>query len=236
MRKTLLALAVALVLPIAGWAKKPKKITLSKDAFISDLMSRMTIEEKIGQLNLLDAGQLNTGVGQKGVEDQALLNGEVGGFLSLMGVDRIREVQQYAVEKSRLGIPLLFGLDVIHGYHTIFPIPLALSCTWDMEMIERAARVAAIEATADGIPWVYSPMVDISRDARWGRIAESAGEDPFLGSAIARAMVMGYQGDKRQGGRYATDEVMACVKHFALYGAAEAGLDYNVTDMSRVRM
>ena len=236
MRKTLLALAVALVLPIAGWAKKPKKITLSKDAFISDLMSRMTIEEKIGQLNLLDAGQLNTGVGQKGVEDQALLNGEVGGFLSLMGVDRIREVQQYAVEKSRLGIPLLFGLDVIHGYHTIFPMPLALSCTWDMEMIERAARVAAIEATADGIPWVYSPMVDISRDARWGRIAESAGEDPFLGSAIARAMVMGYQGDKRQGGRYATDEVMACVKHFALYGAAEAGLDYNVTDMSRVRM
>ncbi|MBO4659335.1 MAG: beta-glucosidase BglX [Prevotella sp.] len=236
MRKTLLALAIALVLPIAGWAKKPKKITMSKDAFISGLMSRMTIEEKIGQLNLLDAGQLNTGVGKKGVEDQAILNGEVGGFLSLMGVDRIREVQQYAVEHSRLGIPLLFGLDVIHGYHTIFPIPLALSCTWDMEMIERTARVAAIEATADGIPWVYSPMVDISRDARWGRIAESAGEDPFLGSAIARAMVMGYQGDKRQGGRYATDEVMACVKHFALYGAAESGLDYNVTDMSRVRM
>ena len=236
MRKTLLALAVTLILPMASWAKKPKKITLDKDAFISELMSRMTIEEKIGQLNLLDAGQLNTGVGQKGVEDQAILKGEVGGFLSLQGVDRIREVQQYAVEKSRLGIPLLFGLDVIHGYHTIFPIPLALSCTWDMEMIERAARIAAIEATADGIPWVYSPMVDISRDARWGRIAESAGEDPFLGSAIARAMVMGYQGDKRQGGRYGTDEVMACVKHFALYGASESGLDYNVTDMSRVRM
>ena len=236
MKHTLLTLVVALLLPTAMMAKKPKKITLSKDEFINELMSRMTLEEKIGQLNLLDAGQLNTGTGQKGVEDQSILNGEVGGFLSLMGADRIREVQQYAVEKSRLGIPLLFGLDVIHGYHTIFPIPLAMSCTWDLEKVQLAARTAAIEATADGIPWVYSPMVDISRDARWGRIAESAGEDPFLGSAMAKAMVMGYQGDKRHGGQYATDEVMACVKHFALYGASEAGLDYNVTDMSRVRM
>ena len=236
MKHTLLTLAIALLLPTGMVAKKPKKITQSKDEFISELMSRMTLEEKIGQLNLLDAGQLNTGVGQKGVEDQSILNGEVGGFLSLMGVDRIREVQQYAVEKSRLGIPLLFGLDVIHGYHTIFPIPLAMSCTWDLEKVQQAARMAAIEATADGIPWVYSPMVDICRDARWGRIAESAGEDPFLGSAIAKAMVLGYQGDKRHGGQYATDEVMACVKHFALYGASESGLDYNVTDMSRVRM
>lgn len=237
MKKTaLLTLVVALLLPTATWAKKPKKITQTKDEFINELMARMTLEEKLGQLNLLDAGQLNTGVGKKGVEDQSILNGEVGGFLSLMGVDRIREVQQYAVEKSRLGIPLLFGLDVIHGYHTIFPIPLAMSCTWDIEKVKLAARTAAIEATADGIPWVYSPMVDICRDARWGRIAESAGEDPFLGSEIAKAMVLGYQGDKRNGGRYATDEVMACVKHFALYGASESGLDYNVTDMSRVRM
>ena len=236
MKHTLLTLVVALLLPTAIAAKKPKKITQNKDEFINELMSRMTLEEKIGQLNLLDAGQLNTGTGQKGVEDQSILNGEVGGFLSLMGADRIREVQQYAVEKSRLGIPLLFGLDVIHGYHTIFPIPLAMSCTWDLEKVQLAARTAAIEATADGIPWVYSPMVDISRDARWGRIAESAGEDPFLGSAMAKAMVMGYQGDKRHGGQYATDEVMACVKHFALYGASESGLDYNVTDMSRVRM
>ena len=136
MKHTLLTLVVALLLPTAMMAKKPKKITQSRDEFINELMSRMTLEEKIGQLNLLDAGQLNTGTGQKGVEDQSILNGEVGGFLSLMGADRIREVQQYAVEKSRLGIPLLFGLDVIHGYHTIFPIPLAMSCTWDLEKVQ----------------------------------------------------------------------------------------------------
>ena len=213
-----------------------KDVTDKGDKFIDDLMSRMTVEEKIGQLNLIDAGSIDTGIGQKGVEQKDLQEGLVGGYLGLMNASRIYEVQKYAVEKSRLGIPLIFGLDVIHGYRTIFPIPLGLACTWDIKAIEQCARIAASEAAADGICWVYSPMVDISKDARWGRIAESAGEDPYLGSRIAEAYVKGYQGDKIKGGTYHTNEVMACVKHFALYGSVESGLDYNVTDMSRVRM
>ncbi|MBR6945751.1 MAG: beta-glucosidase BglX [Prevotella sp.] len=215
-----------------------KDLTLEeqRSAFIRYLMEQMTIEEKIGQLNLIDAGNINTGIGQKGVEQEDLKAGQVGAYLSLLKADRIRAVQQYAVEQSRLGIPLLFGFDVIHGYRTIFPIPLALSCTWDMAAVERCARIAATEAAADGICWVYSPMVDIARDARWGRIAESAGEDPYMGSRMAEAYVIGYQGKKVPGDRFSTDEVMSCMKHFGLYGASESGLDYNVTDMSRVRM
>jgi len=147
-------------------------------------------------------------------------------------VERIREVQRQAVEESRLGIPLLFGMDVIHGYETIFPIPLGLSCTWDMKAIEESARIAAVEASADGISWTFSPMVDVSRDPRWGRVSEGNGEDPFLGAAIARAMIRGYQGKDMS----RNDEIMACVKHFALYGASEAGRDYNTVDMSRQRM
>lgn len=150
----------------------------------------------------------------------------------MKGVERIRDLQKLAVEESRLGIPLLFGMDVIHGYETIFPIPLGLSCTWNMEAIEQSARIAAIEASADGICWTFSPMVDVCRDARWGRISEGNGEDPYLGSEIARAMVRGYQGDAMK----RNDEIMACVKHFALYGGAEAGRDYNSVDMSRQRM
>ena len=147
-------------------------------------------------------------------------------------MERIREVQRQAVEESRLGIPLLFGMDVIHGYETIFPIPLGLSCTWDMKAIEESARIAAVEASADGISWTFSPMVDVSRDPRWGRVSEGNGEDPFLGAAIARAMIRGYQGKDMS----RNDEIMACVKHFALYGASEAGRDYNTVDMSRQRM
>ena len=134
------------------------------------------------------------------------------------------------------GIPLLFGMDGIHGYETIFPIPLGLSCTWDMKAIEESARIAAIEASADGISWTFSPMVDISRDPRWGRVSEGSGEDPFLGSLIARAMIQGYQGEKLADQLKRNDEIMACVKHFALYGAAEGGRDYNTVDMSRQRM
>ena len=149
---------------------------------------------------------------------------------------KIRDVQKLAVENSRLGIPLLFGMDVIHGYETIFPIPLGLSCTWDMAAIGQSARIAAIEASADGISWTFSPMVDISRDPRWGRVSEGSGEDPFLGGAIARAMVLGYQGKDLNDQLTRNDEIMACVKHFALYGAGEAGRDYNTVDMSRNRM
>ena len=156
----------------------------------------------------------------------------MGGLFNLKGVERIREVQRQAVEESRLGIPLLFGMDVIHGYETIFPIPLGLSCTWDMKAIEESARIAAVEASADGISWTFSPMVDVSRDPRWGRVSEGNGEDPFLGAAIARAMIRGYQGKDMS----RNDEIMACVKHFALYGASEAGRDYNTVDMSRQRM
>lgn len=199
-------------------------------AFVDSLMKEMTLEEKIGQLNLIDAGAINTGEGEKGIQHADIRAGRVGAVLSVMGQDEIRQVQHIAAEESRLGIPLLFGLDVIHGYRTIFPIPLALSCTWDTAAVRTMARIAAAEGSADGINWFYSPMVDIARDARWGRVAESSGEDPFLGSAIAQAYIKGYQNGSEN------ENVLACVKHFAMYGASESGLDYNITDMSRVRM
>lgn len=202
------------------------------DRFIDQLMKKMTLEEKIGQLNLPVTGEITTGQAKSSDVAKRIRNGEVGGLFNLKGVERIREVQRQAVEESRLGIPLLFGMDVIHGYETIFPIPLGLSCTWDMKAIEESARIAAIEASADGISWTFSPMVDVSRDPRWGRVSEGNGEDPFLGAAIARAMIRGYQGKDMS----RNDEIMACVKHFALYGASEAGRDYNTVDMSRQRM
>lgn len=206
------------------------------DRFIDALMKKMTVEEKIGQLNLPVTGDITTGQAKSSDVAAKIEKGLVGGLFNLKGVDRILEVQKLAVEKSRLGIPLLFGMDVIHGYETIFPIPLGLSCTWDMAAIEKSARIAAIEASADGISWTFSPMVDISRDPRWGRVSEGSGEDPFLGGAIAQAMVYGYQGANLQDQLRRNDEIMACVKHFALYGAGEAGRDYNTVDMSRNRM
>lgn len=200
--------------------------------FVDQLLQKMTLEEKLGQLNLAPAsdeivtgGNVDTEVGAR------IASGQLGGVFNLKGVDKIKALQDIAVKKSRLGIPLIVGMDVIHGYETIFPIPLALSCSWDLAAIENMARVSAREATADGINWVYSPMVDISLDARWGRVAESGGEDPFLGSQIAQAYVRGYQGDQ-----YDTDRVMACVKHYGLYGAVEGGRDYNTVDMSHLRM
>jgi len=203
-----------------------------EDRFIDDLMSKMTLEEKIGQLNLLPSGTIQTGLGQNSGVAETIRKGELGAILSLKGASSIREVQKIAVEQTRLGIPLLFGMDVIHGYETIFPLPIAMSCSWDLEGIENAASISAAEASTDGISWVYSPMVDVAPDARWGRISEGNGEDPFLSGEIASAMVRGYQGD----GTYPKGKVMACLKHYALYGAGESGLDYNTVDMSHARM
>jgi beta-glucosidase len=199
--------------------------------FIDALMKKMTIDEKIGQLNLPGSGDVVTGLASSSDIGKKIKEGKVGGLLNLKSVAKIRAVQRVAVEESRLKIPLIFGLDVIHGYETVFPIPLGLSCNWDMNAIEQSAQIAAKEASADGICWTFSPMLDISRDPRWGRISEGNGEDAFLSSQIARAMVKGYQGDFSK--HY---NIMSCVKHFALYGAAEAGRDYNTTDMSLSRM
>jgi len=201
------------------------------NAFISSLMSKMTLDEKIGQLNLPAAGDITTGQAGNSNVAKMIEEGKVGGLFNIKTVAKIKEVQRIAVEKSRLKIPLIFGMDVIHGYETVFPIPLGLSCSWDMGEIERSARIAATEASADGICWTFSPMVDIARDPRWGRISEGNGEDPYLGSEIAKAMVKGYQRDLS-----GSTDILACVKHYALYGAAEAGRDYNTTDMSPVRM
>lgn len=232
-RKTSLLLAAVLMGSTGVQAQKSPQ---DMDRFIDALMKKMTVEEKIGQLNLPVTGEITTGQAKSSDVAKKIEQGLVGGLFNLKGVAKIRDVQKLAVENSRLGIPLLFGMDVIHGYETIFPIPLGLSCTWDMEAIRKSARIAAVEASADGISWTFSPMVDISRDPRWGRVSEGNGEDPFLGGAIAKAMVSGYQGDNLDNQLKRNDEIMACVKHFALYGAGEAGRDYNTVDMSRNRM
>lgn len=203
------------------------------DRYIDGLMGKMTPEEKLGQLNLPTAGDITTGQAKSSGIAAKIKEGQVGGLFNIKGLDKIRDMQQIAVQESRLGIPLLFGMDVIHGYETAFPIPLGLAATWDMQAVEQSARTAAVEASADGICWTFSPMVDISRDPRWGRVSEGAGEDPFLGGEFAKAMVRGYQGDNSYSGN---TYIMACVKHYALYGAAEAGRDYNTVDMSRLRM
>ena len=232
-RRTSVLLAAAFLSTAAIQAQKSPQ---DMDRFIAALMKKMTVEEKIGQLNLPVSGEIVTGQAQNSDVAKKIEQGLVGGLLNLKGVEKIRDVQKLAIEKSRLGIPLIFGMDVVHGYETIFPIPLGLSCSWDMEAIRKSARVAAIEASADGISWTFSPMVDISRDPRWGRVSEGNGEDPFLGGAIAKAMVSGYQGIDLNNQLKRNDEIMACVKHFALYGAGEAGRDYNTVDMSRNRM
>lgn len=234
-KATYLFFLAALFSLSSGFAQQKKTVTAADqkmNTFIKNLLSKMTLEEKIGQLNLLTGGEATTGsVVSTGVESK-IKSGQVGGIFSLTTPARIRKAQEIAVNQTRLKIPIIFGQDVIHGYKTTFPIPLALSCSWDMALIERSARIAAVEATADGLNWTFSPMVDISRDPRWGRISEGSGEDTYLGSEIAKAMVKGYQGDDLS--KYNT--MMACVKHFALYGAAESGRDYNTTDMSLHRM
>ncbi|QEC78448.1 beta-glucosidase BglX [Mucilaginibacter ginsenosidivorax] len=224
-------LCVAL-LPFNKVSAQNKTEDAKMDVFVSGLMKKMTLDEKIGQLNLVTIGAPTTGsVVNKGVEDK-IKKGAIGGVFGIWGVDHTKEVQEAAVKNSRLHIPLIFGLDVIHGHRTIFPIPLGMSATWDLDLIKQSAHIAAKEATAEGLSWVFSPMVDIARDARWGRISEGAGEDPWYGGQVAKAMVQGYQGASLKN----ADAVMACVKHFALYGGAEAGREYNTVDMSRIKM
>jgi beta-glucosidase len=228
MRKLLIGALV-----IASQQLSAQSTDAKMNSFVANLMSKMTVDEKIGQLNLLTpGGGVATGAVVNPDVESKIKSGKVGGLFGVIGVEKIRQAQELAVNGSRLKIPLIFGSDVIHGYKTTFPIPLGLSCSWDIPMIERSARVAATEATADGLSWVFSPMVDIARDPRWGRVAEGAGEDPYLGSQISAAMIRGYQGTNLA----ADNTLIACVKHFALYGAAEGGRDYNTTDMSRIRM
>ncbi|MDV3756207.1 beta-glucosidase BglX [Elizabethkingia anophelis] len=206
--------------------------TSKKKAFVDKLIAKMTLDEKIGQLNLPSSGDFTTGQAQSSDIGKKIEQGLVGGLFNIKGVGKIRDVQKVAVEKSRLKIPMIFGMDVIHGYETTFPIPLGLSASWDMDLIQRSAQIAAQEASADGINWTFSPMVDVSREPRWGRVSEGSGEDPYLGSQIAKAMVYGYQGKDLS----LKNTILACVKHFALYGAPEGGRDYNTVDMSHIRM
>ena len=222
------ALTAMLFLPSVAHAQADAKMNL----FVDNLMNKMTLREKIGQLNLPVAGNITTGQAKSSDVAAQIARGEVGGLFNLKGVKSIRELQKIAVENSRLHIPLIFGMDVIHGYETVFPIPLALSMTWDPATVRTSAHLAATEAAADGISWTFSPMVDICRDARWGRMSEGNGEDPYLASVLAKAMVEGYQGTDLS----APNTVMACVKHFALYGAVEAGREYNTADMSHNAM
>lgn len=198
---------------------------------VSDLLSKMTLEEKIGQMNQYNGFWDVTGptpsAGDAAKKYEHLKKGYVGAMLNVRGVDEVRAVQKIAVEETRLGIPLIIGFDVIHGYKTLSPIPLAEAASWDLEAIKRSAQVAAKEAAAAGINWTFAPMVDISRDARWGRVMEGAGEDPYLGSKIAYARVKGFQGDDLA----SPETIIACAKHWAAYGFAEAGRDYNTADV-----
>ena len=237
-RISLAVLALALAASTAAQAQKKAASISTADQkmkqFIDGLMGKMTQDEKIGQLNLVSVGFDVTGPVVSKDVDANIRKGLVGGVFNTFTPVAVRKLQEMALKESRLHIPLMFGYDVIHGHRTIFPIALGLSASWDMAAVEQSARIAAEESTADGLDWVFSPMVDIARDARWGRISEGAGEDPYLGSRVAKAMVRGYQGP---GNDLTKDNtVMACLKHFALYGAAEAGREYNTTDMSQQRM
>lgn len=222
-----LMLLVGVIITVTMQAQDAKMKT-----FIDDLMKKMTLDEKIGQLNLPGSGDIVTGQASNSDIGKKIKEGKVGGLFNIKSVAKIKAVQKVAIEETRLHIPMIFGMDVIHGYETVFPIPLGLSCTWDMKAVERSAQIAAMEASADGINWTFSPMVDLARDPRWGRVSEGNGEDPYLSSQIAKAMVKGYQGTDLK----KDNTIMSCVKHYALYGAAEAGRDYNTTDMSRLRM
>ncbi len=215
-------MSCAVAQPSPSWTNDPQV-----EARIDALVKQMTLDEKIGQLVTYSAGApTGPGTGRSDYKEM-IAKGQLGSLFNLTGAAETNAMQKIAVEKSRLHIPLLFGLDVIHGYRTEFPVPLALSATWDPALVERAARVAAKETSQAGVRWTYSPMVDIARDARWGRIIEGAGEDPYLGSAMAAAYVRGYQGTKLSD----PDSIAACTKHFVGYGAAEGGRDYNTTEI-----
>jgi beta-glucosidase len=235
----LLALIVTLLVPpgticfaqsehISSASPESKVFDPQLETRVDSLLQKMRLEEKIGQLVQYSAGQpTGPGTGRSNYEDM-IAQGQVGSLFNVVDPHQINRYQHIAVDKSRLHIPILFGLDVIHGFRTEFPIPLGLASTWDPAIVEKASRAAAMEAAADGIRWTFSPMVDIARDARWGRMAEGAGEDPFLGSAMAAAYVRGYQGARLD----APDSIAACAKHFVGYGAAEGGRDYNTTEIS----
>lgn len=226
---------VGMILLIMAACEQPAA-TNELDSKVSNLLSEMTLEEKIGQMNLYNGFWSITGPppaeGDAANKYQHLEEGSVGAMLNIHGVENVRKIQEIAVNNSRLGIPVLFGYDVIHGYKTLSPIPLAEAASWDMDAIEGSARIAAIEAAAAGINWTFAPMMDISRDARWGRVMEGGGEDPFLGSRIAAARVKGFQGKDLS----ATNTIIACAKHFAGYGFAEAGRDYNTVDIGTVTL
>jgi len=202
------------------------------EAKITDLLSKMTLDEKMGQLNQYTSKWEMTGPAPKGTNEQQMLemikSGLVGSMLNVTGADATRKTQKLAVENSRLKIPLIFGYDVIHGYETMFPIPLAEAASWEPELARKSARIAAVETAASGIQWTFAPMVDVARDARWGRFMEGSGEDPYLGSLFAAARVKGFQGDDLA----ANNTIAACVKHFAAYGFIEAGREYNTVDIS----
>lgn len=230
--KKYMMIMLATMMVSSGFAKDDYKAKM--DAFVSNLLGKMTVDEKIGQLNLticseFVSGQINDN--STTVRDN-LKKGALGGLFGFKDAKQIKELQKMAVENSRLHIPLIFGYDVVHGYDVTFPIPLALSSSWNPNIVETMARISAKEAASDGVCWTYAPMVDICHDARWGRIAEGAGEDPYLGSVMAKAYIHGFQGDNDLS---KNTNIMACVKHFALYGASEAGRDYNTVDMSRQR-
>ncbi len=229
MQKTLILVTVFCGILAFGQSKVNMNLYQSK---IDSILNLMTLEEKLGQLNLPTSGDITTGQSKSSNVAQKIKEGKVGGLFNVKTAKKIKEIQRIAVEESRLGIPLIFGMDVIHGYQSTFPIPLGLASSWDLDLIQQTARMAAQEASADGINWTFSPMTDISRDARWGRVSEGSGEDPYLGSRIAEVMVRGYQGDDLS----KNNTLMACVKHFALYGAPMAGRDYNTVDMSRNMM
>src|SRR5262252_1704861 len=231
-----LAAAQATPAPAAGKApaKAPAK-TASKnlgspaiEAKVNALLAKMTLEEKVGQLVQYSAGAATGPTSGRTDDKDMIRKGQVGSLFNVTGARATNELQHIAVDESRLHIPLLFGLDVIHGYRTTFPLNLGLAATWDPEIVEKASRVAALEASAAGVRWTFSPMVDIARDARWGRMSEGSGEDPFLGALMARAYVRGYQGETLD----APDSIVACAKHYVGYGAAEGGRDYNSTEIS----
>lgn len=208
----------------AGWTHADPRM----DRYIAELMAKMTLDEKIGQLTLLTSNWESTGPTMREGYKDDVRAGRVGAIFNAYTAQYTRELQQLAVEGTRLKIPLLFGYDVIHGHRTIFPISLGEAASWDLPAIEKAARISAVEASAEGIHWTFAPMVDVSRDARWGRVSEGSGEDVYLGSLIAKARVRGYQGDDLS----RPDTILATAKHFAAYGAAQAGRDYHTVDIS----
>lgn len=222
MRKALIIAVMAVAAVSCGTNKT------AEDPRVEQLLKKMTLEEKVGQTVLFTSDWTVTGPSMRSGYLEDIKAGRCGSLLNAYTADFTMEVQRIAVEETRLGIPILFGYDVIHGFRTIFPINLGMSCSWDIDAIEKSARIAAEEAAAAGLQWTYSPMCDISVEPRWGRISEGSGEDPYLGSLIAAAMTRGYQGD----GLSKDNTILACVKHFAAYGAPQAGRDYNTVDMS----